>query len=399
MIGHSHWFRMVWYAIAALALSAGCHSEAPRETAQTNSQTDRQQRTPVVLSPQARQTVPVQVATVQRHRLAREIRTTAVLEADENRVAHVSPRVPGRVVAVKALLGDTVQAGQLLATLDSLELGQAKAAYLTAKAHYEVARTTYEREQRLLQQQISSQREYLAARSEFLRAETQLQAARETLRLLGLSEQEISQLAWGKHDLPLSYVPLRAPFAGVVIEKRVTVGELLTPQDRPYTIADLSTLWAMLDIYEKDLGAVSLQAPVRVTVDAYPHESFQGTITYISDLLNQHTRTARARVAIANPHRQLKPGMFGTAVITAPAESTNAILAIPTSAVHRLREQPVAFVQEAEGVFVPRQLQLGRTVESYVEVLTGLHEGEQVVTQGGFYLKSALLQEEGGEKR
>lgn len=392
-------FRMVWYAMTTLLLSAGCYSEAPRETAQTTSQADRQQRTQLVLPPEVRQTVPLQVVTVQRHRLAREIRTTAVLEADENRVAHVSPRVPGRVVTVKALLGETVQAGQILAVLDSLELGQAKAAYLTAKAHQEVARTTYEREQRLLQQQISSQKEYLAARSELLRADAQLHATRETLRLLGLSTQEISQLAWGTHEPPLSHVPLRAPFAGTVIEKRATVGELLTPQDRPYTIADLSTLWAMLDIYEKDLGTVSLGAPVRVSVDAYPQESFQGTITYISDLLNQHTRTARARVTIANPQRRLKPGMFGTAVITAPTGSTDATLAIPVTAVHSLREQTVAFVQKGAGVFVPRPLQLGRTVGPYVEVLTGLQEGEQIVTEGGFYLKSALLQEEGGAER
>lgn len=389
------WLQMAWYALFTLLLSAGCYSESPRET----SHADRQPGSSIVLSPEARRTISLQVAPVQRHRLAREIRTTAVLEADENRVAHVSPRVPGRVVAVKALLGDPVQAGQILATLDSLELGQAKAAYLTAKAHQEVARITYEREQRLLQQQISSQREYLAARSEFVRAEAQLQAARETLRLLGLGEQEIAQLAWSKRDLPLSYVPLRAPFAGTVIEKRVTVGELLTPQDRPYTIADLSTLWVMLDIYEKDLGAVSLGASVHVSVDAYPQESFQGTITYISDLLNQSTRTARARVVVANPHRRLKPGMFGTAVITVPTDSADATLAIPTTAVHRLREQPVAFVQEAAGVFVPRQVHLGRTVGSYVEVLTGLQEGEQIVIEGGFYLRSVLLRDEGETER
>jgi cobalt-zinc-cadmium efflux system membrane fusion protein len=137
----------------------------------------------------------------------------------------------------------------MLAALDSLELGQAKAAYLTAKAHHEVARTTYEREERLWQQHISSRREYLEARGEFLRTEAQLRAARETLRLLGLTAQEITQLAWGRQKL--SYLPLLAPFAGTIIEQHVTVGELLTPADRPYTIADLSTLWALVDIYEK----------------------------------------------------------------------------------------------------------------------------------------------------
>jgi cobalt-zinc-cadmium efflux system membrane fusion protein len=394
-----NWFPTIvlGLALGVLLGHAGCVTDPPRQDPrEAHPHDDRQSEERIVLSAEARRTVPLQTVPVQRHTLTQEIRTTAVLAANENRLAHVSPRVPGRVVEVRALLGESVEAGQMLAALDSLELGQAKAAYLTAKAHHEVARTTYEREERLWQQHISSRREYLEARGEFLRAEAQLRAARETLRLLGLTAQEITQLAWGRQKL--SYLPLLAPFAGTIIEQHVTVGELLTPADRPYTIADLSTLWALVDIYEKDLGYIHRGTPARLTIDAYPGESFQGTITYISDVLAQQTRTARARVEIANPDRKLKPGMFGTAVVTAEIPHAGETIAIPTTAVHHIEEQPVAFVQEAEGVFVPRRLKLGRAAGSYVEILAGLGEGEQVVTDGGFYLKSTLLRAAMGEE-
>ncbi len=385
--------------VAILLVTPGCQQEERQQEVEekhTHNTDHAEER--IALSGEARQTVSFQIVTVQRRGLEQEIRTTAVIEPNENRLAHISPRIPGRVVEVKAFLGDAVKTGHILAELDSLELGQAKAAYLTAQAHREVAQAHYQREERLFRQQISAEKEYLAARGEFLRADTQWKAARETLRLLGLRDREIEQLNWRGGKQPLSRFPLLAPFAGIVVEKHLTIGELLKPEDQPYTIADLSALWVLLDIYEKDLNHIRLGAQARLVVDAYPGESFQGTITYVSDLLDKTTRTARARVEIANPDRRLKPGMFATATVAAMIPHATEVLAIPAAAVHRVREQPVAFVQEAEGVFVPRRLKLGRAAGGYVEILEGLTEGELVVTEGGFYLKSALLREEmGGE--
>jgi cobalt-zinc-cadmium efflux system membrane fusion protein len=345
----------------------------------------------------ALQTVSFKTVTVQRRGLEQEIRATAVIRPNENRLAHVSPRIPGKAIEVKAVLGDPVEPGQTLAELDSLELGEKKAAFLQARTNLDVARRNYEREERLFKQKISSEKEYLEAKGEFERSQAASQAAREALRLVGLADAEIEKITWGGKGHPLSHFPLVAPFAGTAVEKHITIGELIKPDDKPYTIVDLSTLWILLDIYEKDLGRISLGAETRLAVDAYPGELFQGKVTYVSNLLDETTRTAQARVEIPNPDHKLKPGMFVMATIAVPVPGATAVLAIPNAAVQRIRDKPVAFVQEEEGVFVPRELKLGRDSGPYTEVLEGLREGERVVTEGGFYLKSTLLKEEMGE--
>ena len=375
------------------ASEANGHVGGAPDLAHTDAHTDERIR----LTAAALQTVAFETVPVRRQTLEREIRATAVIEPNAYRLAHVSPRISGRVMTVTGLLGDSVKQGQILAELDSLELGQTKAAYLTAKANLEVARANYEREQRLFQQKISSEKDYLDAQGAFLRADTQLKASREALRLVGLSDREISRLAWGGGKRPLSHFPLTAPFPGTVVEKHITIGELLRPQDKPYTIADLSTLWVLLDLYEKDLGRVRPGVQTRITVEAYPDEAFTGTVTYISDLLDETTRTARARVEIPNTGRKLKPGMFATARLLVTVPNAAAVLAVPAEAIQRVRGKSLAFVQEEERVFVARELTLGRTAGSYTEVLEGLREGEYVVTEGGFYLKSSLLKEEMGE--
>ena len=351
----------------------------------------------ITLPAEALQTVSFKTVTVQQQGLEQEIRATAVIKPNENRLAHVSLRIPGKAIEVKALLGDPVEPGQTLALFDSLELGEKKAAFLQARTNLDVARRNSEREERLFRQKISAEKEYLEAKGEFERSQAAYQAAREALRLIGLADADIEKITWGGKGQPLSYFPLVAPFAGTVVEKHITVGELVKPDDKPYVIADLSTLWILLDIYEQDLGRIGRNAKTRLVVDAYPGELFQGKVTYVSNLLEETTRTAQARVEIPNPEHKLKPGMFVTATIAIPVPDAADVLVIPAAAVQQVRGKPMAFVQEAEGVFVPRELQLGRDSGPYVEVLAGVQKGEQVVTEGGFYLKSTLLKEEMGE--
>lgn len=389
----------------AFVMTTGCHGEKGRQAgvqehaahgekrAQEGEHSDER----ITLPEEALQTIPFKTVVVQRRGLEQTIQATAVIEPDETRLSHVSPRVPGRVIDVQAFLGNTVKAGQILAELDSLELGQAKAEYLKARADLEVAEASYAREQRLFKQQISSEKDYLDAKNLFLRANAQFKASREALRLLGLADKEIKGLTWGGGKHPLSHFPLLAPFSGTVVEKHIGLGEFLKPEDKPYTIADLSTLWIQLDIYEKDLRHVDVGTPARLQVDAYPEEVFQGTVTYVADLLDEQTRTARARVEIPNPDRKLKPGMFATAVLSVPVPGGSEVLAAPEEAIYQIHGKPTAFVQKDRGMFVPRTLTLGRDSGAYREIVAGLWEGERIVTEGGFYLKSTLLKEEMGE--
>ncbi|MBI3301381.1 MAG: efflux RND transporter periplasmic adaptor subunit [Deltaproteobacteria bacterium] len=368
------------------------------ETTQEESRHEGAGNERVTLSPEALASLAIKTVTVERRLLADEIRTTAVIKPNENRLAHVSPRIPGKATEVRAVLGDLVEPGQTLTLLDSLELGEKKAAFLQARTNLEVARRNYEREERLFQQRISSEKEYLEAKGEFERSEAAYRAAREALRLVGLTDAEIEKITWSGKGHPLSYFPLVAPFAGTVVEKHITIGELIEPNETPYTIADLRTVWVLLDIYEKDVGRVNIGADVRIVVDAYPHETFQGTVAYLSNLLDPSTRTAQARVEIDNRDGRLRPGMFATAALTLPSSTGQAALVVPKDAVQRVRGRPVAFVEEQAGTYVARELTLGKDSGPAVEVLSGLTEGERVVTEGAFYLKSSLLKEEMGEE-
>jgi membrane fusion protein, heavy metal efflux system len=319
---------------------------------------------------------------------------TAVIKPNENRLAHVSPPIPGRAIAVKAVLGDRVEPRQVLALLDSLELGEKKSAFLQAQTNLEVARRNYEREAGLFKQRISSEKDYLETKGEFERSEAAYRAAREALRLVGIADADIDRITWGGRGEALSHFPILSPFLGTVIEQHIVVGELIRPEDKVYAIADLRTLWILLDVYEKDLGRVAVGKDVEVRVDAYPEARFQGTIAYLSDVLDESTRTARARVEVDNADGRLRPGMFATAIITLPGSAGRPVVVVPDAAIQRVRGQPTAFVEESPGSYLVRRLTLGRQAGDVVEVQAGLQAGERVVTDGAFTLKSLLLKDE-----
>jgi cobalt-zinc-cadmium efflux system membrane fusion protein len=348
----------------------------------------------VTLPAEALQATPIATVPVERRQLREEIRATAVIKPNENRLAHVSPPIPGRAIAVQAVLGDRVEPGQVLALLDSLELGEKKSAFLQARTNLEVARRNHEREAGLFTQRISSEKDYLEAKGEFERSEAAYRAAREALRLVGIADGDIERITWGGTGSALSHFPILSPFRGTVIEQHVVVGELIRPEDKVYAIADLLTLWILLDIYEKDLAQVAIGKDVEVRVDAYPDARFQGKIAYLSDVLDESTRTARARVEVGNADGRLRPGMFATAIITLPGSTQRRVVVVPDAAIERVRGQPTAFVEESPGSYLVRPLTLGRQAGDMMEVQAGLQPGERVVTDGGFTLKSLLLKDE-----
>jgi len=351
----------------------------------------------IELSEEALKTINLKTSVAERRPISSEIKTTAVIEPNRTKIAHVSPRISGRAVDVKAFLGDSVKKGQVLAKLDSIELGQTKAQYLKSKANLEVARANYSREGRLFKKQISSEKEYLDAKAEFLRSEAALNKERETLRLLGLNDEEIKSLKWRGSRQPASVFPLIAPFTGTVVEQHIVLGEFIKPEDKPYTIADLSHLWIQLDIYENDLRWVEDGKTVDIDVNSYPGESFKGTVTYINDILDESTRTVKARVEVLNSDGKLKPGMFATATISVPLSDSEEVIAVPGSAIVQIQDKSVVFVQEGESSFKMIVVTLGQNSGEYVEVVKGLDPGDKVVIEGGFYLKSVLLKEELGE--
>jgi membrane fusion protein, heavy metal efflux system len=336
----------------------------------------------------------IRVEAVRRGAVPQTITTTAFIEPNANRIVNVTPRLPGKAVQVLVDLGDAVKQGQRLALLDSVELREARAQYVKSKVSMDAARVEYERQQRLYEKGIAAQRNLLDAQREYRVAKAEFEAAQEKLRLYGLSPREIEAIAQGHAETNASF-PVLAPFAGTIVDKRVSLGEVVAPEKSLFTIADLSTVWILLDIYEKDLAKVQVGDEVNLSVAAYPDQHFAGKITYISDLMDEKTRTAKARVEARNPDRKLKPGMFAEAKIVTQ-QGTKTALLVPKSAVVYLEEGPVVFV-EAEGGFVARKVTLSEAGEEILAITEGLSGGERVVTRGAYELKAELLKGQIGE--
>ena len=336
-----------------------------------------------------------QTARVERRPFRDEITATATIKPNEYRLVHLSPRIEGRVIEVKTELGQQVKAGQVLALLDSIELGQKKSDFLQAKTNHDVDKRNYVREEGLYKEQITSEKEFLDAKGRYEKSLAAYRAAHETLRLIGLSEEDIRHIDWSTKGQPLSYFPLVASLNGTVIERTITLGELISPKDKAFTIADLSTVWIILDVYEQNLAAVRVGADVEITVDAFPGETFKGRIVYLSDVLNPATRTIDARVEVPNPAGRLRPGMFARAAVILSERGSDALVA-SLDALQQVNDKTVAFVEKKPGTYEVRQVTVGRRSPPYGEIRSGLREGEMVVTTGSFYLKSILLQEQIG---
>nr|WP_246560213.1 efflux RND transporter periplasmic adaptor subunit [Geobacter grbiciae] len=326
----------------------------------------------------------VAVAAAKKQRLAGAISATGKVEANADRIAHVSPRIPGKIVSVRASLGDGVAAGQPLATLDSVELGEALNRYHQSKTRLALAQSNMDRIKTLVEKKIAARKDILQAETDYKMAQTELHTDVERLSLYGVSTSELKN---ANHRKPL--LPVRSPIGGIITEKHAIVGELADPSTSLYTVADLSSVWVMVDINEKDLAKIHRGQPAAVTVTAFPELKLKGRITYIADLVDEATRTVKARVEVANPGRKLKPEMFATVELTLAADAPP-VLAVPEDAVQDLDGKKVVFVAEGSDEFAARPVQTGRTAGGLVEILSGLKEGENYAVKGSFILKSEI---------
>jgi cobalt-zinc-cadmium efflux system membrane fusion protein len=393
-------------AATALAMFAGAGAcgrekgpEAPSSEAPAAAEAGAEAGV-VQLTEEKARALGVVLARAEMRSLETEIQTTGQVDFEQERVAHVTPPISGRVTRVQASLGARVARGEILATLDSVELGQARAEYLQARARTALAREVHDREAKLFADRISSQQELLTARAELLGAEAELQSASAKLRLYGLGEGEIAKLAESKESSAL--FSIRSPLAGKVVERHIAAGELVTPERDLFTVADLGHVWIWIDVYEKDLRRVHLEDGVRVKADAFPDESFSGTVSYLSDRVDPDSRTVRARLDVMNPDEKLRPGMFARVVVSDPHGGDGGVrpasLAVPESAALREGDSWIVFVAEGANRFRRVAVELGRKAGGYVEILRGLEAGQEVVVEGGFVLKSEAARDQLGEE-
>jgi cobalt-zinc-cadmium efflux system membrane fusion protein len=323
------------------------------------------------------------------------IEATAAIELNGDRVAKISARTSGRLVKIAASQGDAVKAGQALAWFDSPELGQAWAEYAKAKGRAGLARKNLQREESLFEKKISPEKDVIRARQELAEVEADLTFAHEKFHLLGIEIEQFEKKQGGdQHPL----IAVTSPISGSVIERAATQGEVVSPDKTLFTVADLSKLWVIIDIYEKDLGRVLRGTAVKVSTTAYAEKGFPGFISYLGEVMDEKTRTVKARVEVENANRLLKPGMFAAVTIDAKGSQTQKAILVPDEAVLMDGEERFVFVRTGPDTFEKKEIKPGKTFGKRVEVVEGLVAGDQVVVQGAFTLKSELKKEELAEE-
>lgn len=393
------------YALIVASIIAGCGKGEPRQAAAANKEKPASQSAAkkekgeaaekkeeheggkLALSKEDIQRAGIVVGTLQEQAVNEQIIVTATIGANQDKFARIAPRVAGKVAKVMANLGDKVKAGQALAWVDSIEVGEAQSAYAQAASDHALAKAAMDRAEKLFADQIIPQKEYLRAKADYEKSKAVLRAAEDKRQVLGIAGQKAATAG-------TSVFAVSAPFSGTVIEKKAVLGELAQPDKALFSIADLSTVWIETNLYEKDLGKVKVGSPASIALAAYPGEVFQGKVTYISSVMDKETRTIKARVEVLNPDGRLKLDMFATAAIATGGAGKGLVL--PEEAVVLVQGQPTAFVQE-EGGFEPRAIKLGDKLRGSVILKGGIESGEKVVTSGAYALKAKMLKSQIGD--
>lgn len=300
-------------------------------------------------------------------------------------VSHIVPRLSGVVLESRKNLGDSVEQGEILAVIDSRELGEAKSRYLVSVEREHLARYNFERIQRLWEAQTVSEKEFLTAKKVFTEEKIELAASARKLIALGLTKQELANLV-DEDESKLTNFPVRAPFQGVITRKHIAVGEWVKEDAEIYIIADLSSVWVEVVVYAKDVECVFLGQKAKVRTESLGLET-SGTVSYVGPLVGEDTRTAKARIVIPNHDRKWRPGLFAKVALV--RDDVTPAVVVRNDAVQTYKDKTIVFVQH-EDQYEVRPVTLGRSDNQFSEVLMGLSAGEQYATRNSHILKAEL---------
>jgi membrane fusion protein, heavy metal efflux system len=320
----------------------------------------------------------IQTITVKSSAVPDYLELPAHIEADPTRVVHIYPPAGGRIVEMKVRPSDHVEKGQLLALLESSDLSRAVADYHKARVDAEVKQQALTRAEDLLTHNAIAQKDYQQAHGDAKIAEAEMEATAQHIRDLGMDPDHAS-----------TELRVVAPRSGVILDIGASTGEYSKSLDAPQplcTIADISTVWALGDIYERDFAALKMGAEAQVTLDAYPNQHWEGRVGVLYDVVDPATRTLHLRVVLENPDHRMKPAMFGS--IRVLRSSSTGIL-VPTSAVIREGNEAHVFVSKGNGRFERRTVKLGRAVDGSIEILSGVNPGDSIVSEGALLLRAA----------
>jgi membrane fusion protein, heavy metal efflux system len=340
----------------------------------------------VPLSEEAAKRAGIVVAPIARGAAGTELRLPGVVEPNAYRQVVVTPLVAGRVTKVGPALGDRVRRGQTLAEIYSPALAEAQTRYVSAQAMLDAHDRELQRTQKLVEIGAASRQELEKIHAEHAAQTAAVQSARSQLELLGVSASALDKMAPGNNVSATTNV--FAPIDGVVTERGANVGLNVDTATKLFTVVDLSTVWVVANLYEKDFSRVRVGHEAVITTSARPDVTQRGRVSYIDPQVNADTRTAKVRIEVPNPGGDMRLGMYAD-VVVAGAGGTSAPR-LPRQAVQNVGDRTVVYLANLKepGRFIEREVRLGQTSGGHVEVVSGVQPGDVVVTEGSFSVRA-----------
>ena len=315
---------------------------------------------------------------------------TGIVQPNAYRETPVVSLVGGIVRNVGAELGQNIKRGQPLVTIFSNELANAQSHYLAAQAELDEHHKHHQRTARLVEIGAASREEFEMATTKLRSDEAEVASLRQRLLLLGLTPQHVNGLRSSSQIS--SEISLPSPVSGTVTSRSVNPGEVIEANKELMRVTDLSSVWVVGQVYEKDLARVRIGSGASITSDAYPGRVFRGRVSYVDPRLDPATRTAQVRIELANPRQALKIGMYVNVAFATIGGSESTMPVIPVSAVQNINNQQIVFMATTNpSVFIMRPVRLGPESNASLPVLEGLSIGDRLVTEGSFLLRAEWL--------
>lgn len=362
--------------LTSLLLITGCKKSQPSSATQTA-------QDPNLVMANESLLAQIKISEVSQSDVSDILRVAGQIDFDEQALTRIGASVTGRVTQINAQLGNEVKKGDTLALINSSELSNSQLAYLKARSEKEFHRRTVQRAKTLFEADVISAAELQRRESEYEVASAQTRAAQDQLRVLGVNLKAMEELATtGSID---SVASVMATIKGVVVERKVTTGQVVQPADVLFTVADLSRVWAVAQVPEQQVAQVKVGQSVRIEVPALQNEQLLGKLIYVGQTVNPETRTVLVRTELDNTSGRLKPSMLASMLIESTPKKQ---LVIPTSAVVREQDADYVFVQEKSGVFRLKPVRLTSEHNGQRVVLDGLSQGVKIVSDGAFHLNN-----------
>lgn len=346
----------------------------------------------VHLGPGVAEEIGLATLTVEMRPVSESLRRNAETMFPPSHYARVAPRIPGIVREIKAVLGQDVEAGAVLAVLESAEFAQAKADYLQALAVLHLREKTHEQEKTLFDKKITTGRELLQAATDLEEARLAVRRENQRLSVLGVTADQVKILTETEDTSPL--LEVRAPFAGRIVEVAAVPGERAGPEKPLFYVACLERFWIAIDAYEADLSKIEKDQRVTFTVEGFPGKRFPGRVLAIGGEVDDRTRTVRVYADVKNVDGLLRARMFGRAEIAVKPPEPK--LLVPKESVQHDGDCYLVFVSPVPNVFQARKVEIGTVYEGGYEIAGGLAPGEKIATTGSFLLKAEVLRSQMG---